>query len=599
MHFRILGPLEALADDRPIGLGGTKQRATLGFLLLQANHVVATSQLLGALWAADDAPTTARKILHNAVSGIRGALSGGYGAHVARSAALLTRPPGYVMQVDPELVDLHLFEKWAGVGREKLTQGLLEEAARLLREALALWRGPVLADLVEAGVDWPELAAVQHARLDVLEDYFEAQLGCGRHHRVLTELEAMVKAEPLRERSCGQLMLALYRCGRQADALSVYRRMRDGLVENLGLEPGRGLKRLQQAILAQDPVLSLGGAASPYAPFDVVARGNLARQVIRSARSALVCAEGSRGEDGSRAALAEVGAGQEVRRSAEGAFGCVPAAEAAAGWRGEAPVPEGRGEGAARQPSELGYELLALRGLFGITRHRSVPHLVTVVGEPGAGKSRLLREFGGQATDLPGSPLFLSGRFPAVAHGDPLTAPAQILSAYCGLRPDDAAATAWARLAETVRSLFGSAQSAGWTLARLVPLVDPTSDSRCGGTPGEVMVAWREFFQAAARRRPVVLGFDDVHHADGSVLDAVEELAQCAGPVPLFIVAAADPELLLRRRSWAGGSSQATTLTLGRSTRDTTDRLVASLSSAVRGERPTAPHGVEHQLFDA
>ncbi|WEB37920.1 AAA family ATPase [Streptomyces yunnanensis] len=596
--------MEAVAGDRPIGLGGTKQRATLGFLLLQANHVVATSQLLGALWAADDAPTTARKILHNAVSGIRGALSGEYGAHVPQSAALLTRPPGYVMQVDPELVDLHLFEKLAGVGREKLAQGSLEEAARLLREALALWRGPVLADLVEAGVGWPELMAVQHARLDVLEDYFEAQLGCGRHHRVLTELEAMVKAEPLRERSCGQLMLALYRCGRQADALSVYRRMRDGLVENLGLEPGRGLQRLQQAILAQDPVLSLGGAASPYAPFDEVARGNPARQVIRPARSALVCADGSRGEDECRKVLAEAGAGEvragaEVRRATDGTFGCVPAAEAAAGWRVDFPSTESRGDSGTRQQSELGCELRALEGLFGITRHRSMPHLVTVVGEPGTGKSRLLREFGGQATELPGSPLVLSGRFPAVPHEDPLTAPAQILSAYCGLRPDDAAATAWARLAETVRSLFGSAQSAGWTLARLVPLVDPTSDSRCGGTPGEVMVAWREFFQAAARRRPVVLGFDDVHHADDSVLDAVEELAQCAGPVPLFIIAAADPELLLRRRSWAGGSSQATTLTLGRSTRDTTDRLVASLSSAVRGERPATPGPVEHQLSDA
>ncbi|WP_307792511.1 BTAD domain-containing putative transcriptional regulator [Streptomyces verrucosisporus] len=158
----------------------------------------------------------------------------------------------------PEHVDVHRFHRQVAQGREKRTQGAPEQAAALLRETLALWRGPALADLVEAGIDWPELAALEKTRLNVMEDYFDAQLACGRHYEIMSELETMVQAEPLRERSCGQLMLALYRCGRQADALNAYTRVRAELVENLGLEPARELQDLQQAILTQDLSLSPG-----------------------------------------------------------------------------------------------------------------------------------------------------------------------------------------------------------------------------------------------------------------------------------------------------------------------------------------------------
>ncbi|MEU7281412.1 AfsR/SARP family transcriptional regulator [Streptomyces sp. NPDC045431] len=256
MRFRMLGPLEVTSDDVPVPLGGTKQRATLGYLLLQANQVVPTSRLLSALWGADNAPATARKILQNAVWSLRGLL-GTHAPAGGSSAELVTRVPGYMICVEPDRVDLHLFRMWVAQGRAKLAAGSPDEALALLCRALELWRGPVLADLVEIGIMWPELTAVQNARLDVLEDYFEARLSCGQHYAVIGEIEATVEAEPLRERSSGQLMLALYRCGRQADALGVYNRIRATLIEDLGLEPGHELRRLQQAILAQDPALDL------------------------------------------------------------------------------------------------------------------------------------------------------------------------------------------------------------------------------------------------------------------------------------------------------------------------------------------------------
>lgn len=257
MRFRMLGPLEVLDGDRAVGLGGTRQRATLGFLLLHLNRVVATSQLLDALWA-DEAPVSARKILQNAIWGLRGALSSS--GRTSESAALITQMPGYMLSTDPSQVDLHGFHRLAEQGQALLASRNFEEASRVLNQALGLWRGPALADLVETGLAWPELNVLENLRLDVLEDYFEAELSCGRHHLVLGKLERTVEAKPLRERSCGQLMLALYRCGRQADALNLFSRVRSALVEELGLEPCRELQMLQHAILTHDETLTFTSA---------------------------------------------------------------------------------------------------------------------------------------------------------------------------------------------------------------------------------------------------------------------------------------------------------------------------------------------------
>ncbi|MBT2479350.1 BTAD domain-containing putative transcriptional regulator [Streptomyces sp. ISL-94] len=256
MQFRLLGPLEVTVDGKLIALGGTKQRATLGYLLLRANRVAATSELMQALWDSEEVPTTARKILHNAVWGLRSILAAGSAPAGGSAPELVTRAPGYALQVDPEHVDLSVFQRKVTEGRAALASDGPEAAARLLREGLDLWRGPILADLMESGIAWPELESVRRARLDALEDYFEAELACGRHRAILGDLTTMVESEPLRERACGQLMTALYRCGLQADALNVYDRVRSSLVENLGLEPGRGLQMLQHSILTHDPALS-------------------------------------------------------------------------------------------------------------------------------------------------------------------------------------------------------------------------------------------------------------------------------------------------------------------------------------------------------
>ncbi|MGW7096319.1 BTAD domain-containing putative transcriptional regulator [Streptomyces sp. NPDC054874] len=530
--------MQLVDDDRTVGLGGMKQRATLGFLLLRANQVVATSQLLNVLWGVDGTPTTARKILQNAVHGLRGVLSSTGTAHDAvpgPTPALLTQPPGYMMRVDPEQVDLYLFHQWAGQGREQLARGAADTASVLLSDALALWRGPVLADLVEAGFRWPELAAVQSARLDVMEDYFDAQLACGRHQAILPELEEMVRADPLRERCCGQLVLALYRCGRQADALNAYSSVRAALVENLGLEPGRGLQQLQQAILVQDPALSFAGA-EPRAESDRRRTGVVS---VRPRIAPSLTGGPGQETDGRPDSTA-----QSAREQAERLGGTVTAPE----------------------DSESGvYELDILRGLVKRTRHRGVPHLVTVLGQGGTGKSRLLRDFGRWAGARPGGQRVLCGRVSPAGSGTPLAAPRQILADYCGVGPGTDEATARSVLARAVQELFPSERTSELLLSRLCRLLAADSvGSRLAGEPplARVLGAWAQFIQEAARHELLVLCVDDLHRADDLVLDTFEEIAEASTPGALFVVAAAGPELLVRRPNWAGGKSHVTTVTL-------------------------------------
>ncbi|MFE1958746.1 BTAD domain-containing putative transcriptional regulator [Streptomyces sp. NPDC059479] len=304
MEFRILGPLEVSSQSEAVPLGGFKQRAALGLLLLRANRVVATSEMLAALWPEEELPATARKIVQNAVWGLRAVLSeppGHHGPERGYRPELLTQAPGYILRVDPERLDANRFDRQVAEGRSRLLAGDAEQAARLLREALAEWRGPALADLAEHGVAWPELTALSQLRLDVMEDRFEAELLCGRHQGVLGELVSLVAAEPLRERLCRQLMLALYRCGRQAEALSVFTRVRRALVEEYGLEPSRDLQLLQQSILTHDPTLA--------APVDAGAE----RHVLADVRPL----HGGRPPRAAEAVRQDVRAGEEHRPEGE------------------------------------------------------------------------------------------------------------------------------------------------------------------------------------------------------------------------------------------------------------------------------------------
>jgi DNA-binding SARP family transcriptional activator len=243
VEFRILGPLEVVDERGRLPIEASKQRALLALLLLHRNEVVSAERLIDQLWG-DRPPKTARKTLQMHVSHLRRALG---------PEVVVTQAPGYVLSIEPGHLDLDRFE------------GLVEEArsappataGALLRDALALWRGPALADLEYEPFVQGEIARLEELRLAALEDRIDADHALGQHVKSVGELEALAVAHPLRERIRGQLMLALYRSGRQAEALESYREARLALVEELGIEPGRELRDLEQAILRQEESLEL------------------------------------------------------------------------------------------------------------------------------------------------------------------------------------------------------------------------------------------------------------------------------------------------------------------------------------------------------
>ena len=256
MEFRILGPLDVVEDGRSLELGGPKQRALLAALLLRANEVVSQDTLIDDLWG-EVPPATAAKTLQAYVSRLRKALVEAGGE--APTTRLETQAHGYVLRIPPESLDAVLFQRGLEDGRQALAREDAKLAADRLREALALWRGSPLADLAYESFAQPEIARLGELRLTALEERIEADLALGREDELIGELETLVEQHPLRERLRGQLMLALYRAGRQAEALRVYQDGRQHLAAELGLEPSEGLRRLERQILEQDPAL---GASS-------------------------------------------------------------------------------------------------------------------------------------------------------------------------------------------------------------------------------------------------------------------------------------------------------------------------------------------------
>src|SRR5262245_31585942 len=242
IDFRLLGPLEAFEDGRPLPLGSRQQRAVLAILLLHANEPVATDRLIDGVWG-DRPPPTAATTVQVYVSRLRKILG---------RELLVTRPPGYMLRVASDQLDLGRAERLiaAAQGTTELTR-----RAALFRDALALWRGPALAEFAYDELARAEIERLEELRLTTLESAVEAELELGRHTEVAGELETALDQHPLRERMRAQLMLALYRSGRQADALAVYRDGRRRLVDDLGLEPGPELRQLEQQILAQDAAL--------------------------------------------------------------------------------------------------------------------------------------------------------------------------------------------------------------------------------------------------------------------------------------------------------------------------------------------------------
>jgi DNA-binding SARP family transcriptional activator/streptogramin lyase len=242
IEFRILGPLEVSARGQLLDVGAGKQRALLALLLLRAGEVVSTDRLIDALWE-EDPPASALNSVHVYVSQLRKALGNG---------RLQTREHGYLLELAPEQVDLGRFERLIGEGRDLLASGNAERAAQTLTAALALWRGPPLSDFGSAPFARDEIARLEELHVACLEERIEADLALGRHSELIPELEALVSRHPLRERLRGQLLIALYRSGRQSEALEAYQQGRRMLAEELGLEPGRNLQELEGAILRHD-----------------------------------------------------------------------------------------------------------------------------------------------------------------------------------------------------------------------------------------------------------------------------------------------------------------------------------------------------------
>lgn len=255
MDFRILGPLEVHSGGAPVALGGSRQRALLAILLLNANQVVSSDRLIDEIWGADP-PESAAKALQGYVSALRKALDPGR-ERGGKGEVVVTRSPGYVIHLEPEQLDLARFDRLRDEARQAAAAGDPAGARAMLGEALSLWRGQPLADFAYEAFAQAEIDRLQELRLGTLEERIDADLALGRHADVIAELEGLIDQHPLRERLRGQLMLALYRSGRQAEALQAYQHAREALTDELGIEPNRELRELQRAILTQDPSLDL------------------------------------------------------------------------------------------------------------------------------------------------------------------------------------------------------------------------------------------------------------------------------------------------------------------------------------------------------
>jgi len=252
VDFRILGPLEVARDGAPLALGAAQQRALLAVLVLHRGEVVSVDRLVDELWG-ERPPAAAAKTVQVYVSQLRKALGAG---------VIVTQGRGYRLAAAPGQVDAARFEALAGEGRRALAGGDAARARERLCAALGLWRGEPLADFTYEPFAQAEIARLREARLAAAEDRIEADLALGAGGELIGEIESLVAANPLQERLRGQLMLALYRAGRQADALAAYRQASELLREELGLEPGRPLQELQRAILGRDPSLDGTGSAA-------------------------------------------------------------------------------------------------------------------------------------------------------------------------------------------------------------------------------------------------------------------------------------------------------------------------------------------------
>ncbi|HEX5945637.1 MAG TPA: BTAD domain-containing putative transcriptional regulator [Acidimicrobiales bacterium] len=344
MEFRLLGNLEVSVDGAPVDVGGTQPRTVLAMLLVAGGRIVPAESIIDALWG-ESPPASAAGTLQSYVSRLRRAIVPG-GARGEAARILAWDPPGYRLVIDPGAVDAHRFETLADAGRARLLEGDPLEARRLLDEALALWRGPALLEFSHLDFAWGYAARLEERRLVAAEDHVDADMRLGRHAAVVGELGELVAAHPLREQFRHHLALALYRSGRQAEALRIIDDARRTLRDQLGIAPGRPLVDLEAAILAQDPALTTDGAETTVG----AAAGNGAGPPPAAARPAAA--------DSTR----------------------------------DIPV-----EDAAAAAGLVGREVELRQAIAALDEARSGTRVVLVEGEPGIGKTRLVEELAAQA----------------------------------------------------------------------------------------------------------------------------------------------------------------------------------------------------------
>lgn len=661
MHVAVLGTLEVTARALPVHIAGPQPRRLLALLAAQPGREVSVDQIVEGLW---DAPPAA------AATTVQ--------SHVARLRRMLPDPQvvatgrtGYRLEVAHGDVDAGAFAACAVTGRAALQTGDLERAAALLETGLALWRGPAYAEFPDCEPLVREAGRLELLRLDALQWRITADLARPGGHAPVAELEDLVRDHPTRETLWALLMRALYRAGRQAEALQAYQRARRTLVAELGIEPGPELRDTERQVLEQDSALGrperavpagagtdrwmatperrtvsvmaveLPGTPDGLDPEDVEAWLEPQRAVVRALAEALggrVRAEigGScvvlfgapvaYEDDATRAvrtAVAVVGGLRDVLAGDRAARVGICTGEALVGGRGDAAGVAGpplgralalrdaaragevavdastrrrtaehveyddRGEAAATvtrlrdvagvlcRPSATplvgrGDNLDALRASYTRAVADRAPQLVTVVAEPGIGKTRLVAELGASLRHEGAPALWRQGR--CLPYGDDIAflALTDVVKSHAGITDTDPVDEAVRKLREAL-----PADECDEILDRLAPLLGGDS----GVTPdrAESFAAWRRFVEVMAGRSPLVLLVEDLHWASPGLLDFLEHLLVCATDVALLVVVTARPELFDVRPSWGGGPHGSSTLRLSRLTDSETAQLLDHL----------------------
>ena len=637
MEVRVLGPLEVRAGERPLPLGGAKQRALLALLVLHRNEVVSTDRIVDDLWGGRP-PATVAKAIQVYVSRLRKLLG---------PDRILTQPPGYRLVAGPEDVDLDRFERL----RERASGADARSASELLRAALALWRGGPFADLAYEPFLQPELARLGELWVLTVEDRVDVDLHAGRHAELVGELEELVERHPLRERLRGQLMIALYRSGRQADALGAFRDARSTLVDELGIEPGAELRALHERILAQDPGLEPAveappprTAASPAEPhgerrlISVVAveiaqddaDPERLRAILREHEAAVAAeleAAGARVEwRAAGGVLATIGAGASLEDHAARALHAALAVRERLGHAVRIGVDTGEvvveAEGVTGPPVASARRLASGAATAQVL---SSPRTVGASGggvrvEPGAaglvvtascepGHRRARRRFGRSFVGRESELAVLAATFERCARecrahvvtivGDAGVGKTSVLEALRGRVGDTAAwhvgrcaaygrAVTYRAVGEIVRSRYGIADPEPAESVRS-RLGDREILALSLGLPAPAGLhpfrarellrdAWVDLLQELAEEGPAVVVVEDLHWADEALFELIDRAGRDVGG-PLLLLATARPEAELH-----AGRRDATRVWLEPLDRRDAERMVR----AVAGELPDA-----------